>query len=139
MTVKEAHRLDRDSAADVSQGPYAPSPVPKPVIAFFAALRKILGRAEDTRETVRNPPTVDERGTWDIEVLVEPDPTDGGFIAETPDIAGAMAQGETEQEALENLGDAIQGVLAAKIEEHFRAVVVEDMPGGDGRRFSVHI
>jgi len=137
MTVQEAKGSDCRTDEAVDAG-YAPSPVPKPVIAFFAALRKILGRAEDGRETIRNPPNVNERGTWNIEVVVEADTTDGGFVAETPDIPGAMAQGETEEEAVENLIDAIHGIVAAKMEEHFRELDL-DMPTGVARRFSVHL
>ncbi len=134
MPVQETVR----TSSDVSNGEYAPSPVPKPVIALFAALRKVFGRAEDGRETIHNPPTVDERGTWNIEVVVESDAIDGGFVAETPDIPGALAQGETEEEAVENLIDAIHGIVAAKVEEHFRELDL-DMPTGAARRFSVHL
>jgi predicted RNase H-like HicB family nuclease len=101
------------------------SPVPKPVIAFFAALRKILGRPEDERECVREPPTESHIGRWRIRMVVEEDEIDGGFIAEAPDVPGAMAQGDTPREALENLIDAVQGVLAAKMEEQ----IDSDMTG----------
>jgi predicted RNase H-like HicB family nuclease len=134
MPVLETDRASSDAPNDG----YAPSPVPKPVVAFFAVCRKIFGRAEDTRETIRNPPTIRERGTWDMEVLVEADAIDGGFVAETPDIPGAMAQGETEEEAVENLVDAIHGIVAAKVEEHYRELDL-DMPSGVARRFSVHL
>lgn len=137
MTVQEADKTHHRSDKPTSDT-YAPSPVPKPVIAFFAALRKILGGAETRRESIRNPPTFEERGAWDMEVLVEPDTVDGGFVAEAPSIPGAMAQGETVEEALENLVDAIQGIVAAKMEEHFRALDL-DVPVDDVRRFSVHL
>jgi hypothetical protein len=53
------------------------SPITKPVAALFAVVRKILGKAEDKRETIH-------RGAWELCVQVEPDPIDGGFIAECP-------------------------------------------------------
>lgn len=97
------------------------SPVPKPVVAFFAALRKIMGKPECDREVVHEPDAVAHRGAWELRVSVEPDLVDGGFIAECLDVPGAMSQGETEEEALENLVDAVQGVVAAKMEEQFRS------------------
>lgn len=46
------------------------------------------------------------------EVRTERDELDGGWIAECVELPGCMSQGETEAEALENLADAIDGVLA---------------------------
>jgi len=117
--------LEKHQSAETSP---ETSPVPKPVIAFFAALRKIFGRAEDIRETVHEPPTLADTGTWKLQMRVEPDELDGGFIAECVDLPGAMSQGETEAEALENLINAVQGVLAAKMEEHFRTIDFEMGP-----------
>jgi predicted RNase H-like HicB family nuclease len=113
--------------------------VPKPVVAFFGALRKAFGRAEDRRDIIRDPGNVAHRGAWELCIVVEPDPVDGGFVAECPDIPGAMSQGETEREAVENLIDAINTVLEVKIEQHFETVDF-DMPNlsPDGRsKFSI--
>jgi predicted RNase H-like HicB family nuclease len=96
------------------------SPVPKPVVTFFAGLRKIFGKAEAERECIWEPAIVSHEGTWKLRVSVEPDDLDGGFVAECLDVPGAMSQGETEGEALESLIDAVQGVVAVKMEEHFR-------------------
>jgi predicted RNase H-like HicB family nuclease len=70
--------------------------------------------------------------TLQLTVRVEPDELDGGFVAECVDLPGCMSQGETEEEALENLADAIAGVLAiqmqgqvAAIRRHRRAAVHE--------------
>jgi predicted RNase H-like HicB family nuclease len=127
MPVQETRR-------EAHTATYEPSPVPKPVIAFFAACRKILGKAEVKRETLHNPPAVSHRGTWELQICVEPDPIDGGFIAECLDVPGAMSQGETEEEALENVIDAIQGVLAARMEEHFKSIDFEMPPIGTEKR-----
>ena len=51
---------------------------------------------------------------------VEPDDLDGGFIAECVDLPGCMAQGETEAEALDNLADALFGVLEARMESNLQ-------------------
>jgi len=41
---------------------------------------------------------------------------EGGFTAFCPQINGAVSQGETEADALENLADAIEGILAVNAE-----------------------
>ncbi len=125
MTVQE---VDRPQA---QAGPPHPqkSPVPKPVIAFFAVLRRLFGRPEDERDSVYEPDTQAHIGTWNLRLSVTPDEVDGGFVAECLDLPGAMSQGETQAEALENLIDAVQGVVAAKMEENFRAIDTSALPG----------
>jgi predicted RNase H-like HicB family nuclease len=56
-----------------------------------------------------------------LNVVVERDTLDGGFVAHCPAVPGAVSQGETAEEALDNLIDAVQGVVAAKMEERFTA------------------
>ncbi len=124
MTVQEVETPTTNNeitATDCEPTVAASSPVPKAVITFFATMRKIFGRPEDERERRHEPPRISERGTWNLLINVEPDEVDGGFIAETPDVPGAMAQGETEQEAVENLGDAISAIVQAKMDEQFQA------------------
>ena len=53
-------------------------------------------------------------------IVVEPDEVDGGFVAEAPHVPGALAQGETEQEAVENLGDAVSAIAQAQMDEQSR-------------------
>lgn len=57
--------------------------------------------------------------SWDLVQGIDftPDEVDGGFVAECLDVPGAMSQGETPAEALENLIDAVQGVVAAMTDE----------------------
>jgi predicted RNase H-like HicB family nuclease len=52
---------------------------------------------------------------WFFTVRVEQDETDGGFVAECIDVPGAMSQGETVDEALANVADAIACVIAARL------------------------
>jgi predicted RNase H-like HicB family nuclease len=125
MTVQE---LDRPQTQVGAPSP-PKSPVPKPVITFFAMLRRLFGRPEDERDCVYEAPTQSHIGTWNLRVSVTPDEIDGGFIAECLDVPGAMSQGETAAEALENLIDAVQGVVAAKMEENFRAIDTGAQPG----------
>lgn len=134
----EAPSMEPRSEPRLSGPAGGPSPVPKPVVAFFAALRKILGKAEDEREVVHEvvhePDAVAHRGAWNLRVAVEPDTVDGGFVAECIDVPGAASQGETEEEALENLIDAVQGVVAIGMEQHFRALDLNMPPREAGAR-----
>ena len=41
---------------------------------------------------------------------------EGGFTAVCPEISGAISEGESEAEALENLRDAVAGVLTVNAE-----------------------
>jgi predicted RNase H-like HicB family nuclease len=122
MSTQEMERLMSREGVNAK---YAPSPVPRPVVTFFAILRQLFGKAEVERETTYSPPKVSHAGTWDLCVSVEPDELDGGFIAECIDVPGAMAQGETEEEALRSLIDAVQAVIAAKMEERFDEVKLQ--------------
>src|SRR4051812_34678618 len=52
----------------------------------------------------------------DYPVNLEPD-DNGTFLAEIPDVPGAVSFGATEAEALENVGDALATVLSALISD----------------------
>jgi predicted RNase H-like HicB family nuclease len=138
MTVQEAETPTTAASPDLHEATTAAhesTPGSKAGFALFATLRRIFNRPEDHRETVGKPPKVADKGTWDLCITVEPDELDGGFIAETPDVPGAVAQGETEHEALENLGDAILSIVEARMEEQFRRVDLDD--DGGARSFRV--
>lgn len=49
-------------------------------------------------------------------VLIEQD-EDGGFVAEVPALPGCVSQGETRQEAVANIREAIAGYLES-LEDH---------------------
>ncbi len=42
------------------------------------------------------------------QVIVYPDVEDGGFVAEVPSLPGCVSQGETRDEAIDNVRDAIE-------------------------------
>lgn len=44
-------------------------------------------------------------------VIVRGDPEDGGYVVSCPAIPGCHSQGETVEEALENIKDAISGCI----------------------------
>jgi hypothetical protein len=56
--------------------------------------------------------TPEGSGMGEDRTTTERDELDGGWIAVSVDLPGCMSQGETEAEALENLADAVDGVLA---------------------------
>ncbi len=41
------------------------------------------------------------------QVVLFPDPEDGGWVVEVPSLPGCISQGETKEEALANVRDAI--------------------------------
>ncbi|MBI5561381.1 MAG: type II toxin-antitoxin system HicB family antitoxin [Deltaproteobacteria bacterium] len=45
-------------------------------------------------------------------VIITPD-ADGGFVAECPSLPGCMSEGETREETIENIREAIRGYIAA--------------------------
>ncbi|RLC78154.1 MAG: hypothetical protein DRI81_07335 [Chloroflexi bacterium] len=50
-------------------------------------------------------------------VVIEPDEDEGGYIVHCPTLKGCWSQGETVDEALANITDAIIGCLAVRVEE----------------------
>jgi predicted RNase H-like HicB family nuclease len=44
-------------------------------------------------------------------VILTPDEEDGGYVAECPAIPGCVSEGETVEEALANIREAIEGCL----------------------------
>ncbi|MHB1287225.1 MAG: type II toxin-antitoxin system HicB family antitoxin [Leptospirales bacterium] len=43
---------------------------------------------------------------------------DGFWVTECPSLPGCVSQGETKEEALANIREAIQGYIAALIQDH---------------------
>jgi predicted RNase H-like HicB family nuclease len=65
------------------------------------------------------------RSQMSFNVSIEKDELDGGYVAECIELPGCMSQGETEEEALENIVDAITAVLEAKMQRHLQASAFE--------------
>lgn len=53
------------------------------------------------------------RGMAEYHVVLEEQP-EGGFTVQCVEVPGAISQGETEDEALENIKDAIRGILEVR-------------------------
>jgi len=96
--------------------------MPAPVAAFRARVRGILRRFESERRD-----THDEfMSRWTLTIRTQPDELDGGFTAWVVELPGCVSDGETEKDALSNLAEAIQGVLAAELETSEPRIEVED-------------
>ena len=60
-----------------------------------------------------------------IPVILTPDDEDGGFVIESPTMPGCVSQGETVEEALANVRDAIEGWVQVQ-REHGHPVYFEE-------------
>lgn len=47
------------------------------------------------------------------QVILYPDSEDGGWVAEVPSLPGCVSQGETKEEAIRNVRDAIDSWISA--------------------------
>ncbi len=87
------------------------------------AVRKVLRKFESHRDDVR------EEAAFEFRVKLERDELDGGWVATCLDLPGCVSQGETPREALENLTDAIGGVLTVRMQAHLPTVLLENTNG----------
>ena len=71
-----------------------------------SAIRRIVHGFETERG--------DTHAEWTLTVRVGPDTLDGGWVAECLELPGCFSQGETREEALSNLSDAIAGVISLR-------------------------
>lgn len=97
------------------------------------ALRKVLRRFENER--IDDPPT----SIWNFTVELEEDELDGGWIASVPELPGCMSQGETEAEAMENLADAVGGVVQARMTASLYRESAKNHPSAGRHRHHVAI
>jgi predicted RNase H-like HicB family nuclease len=51
-------------------------------------------------------------------VILTPDPEDGGYTAECPAIPGCISEGDTVEESLNNIKEAIEGCLETLAAQH---------------------
>ena len=83
-----------------------------------SAVRRVVRRFEIERG--------DSHAKWTLTVRVGPDTLDGGWVAECPELPGCFSQGETREEALSNLSDAIAGVISLRLEQQLSATPDSD-------------
>ena len=77
----------------------------------LAAIRRIFRSFEGEQS--------DDHSMWTLTIRVREDPLDGGWVAECVDLPGCFSQGETKEEALYNLSDAIAGIVSLRLDQHF--------------------
>ena len=80
-----------------------------------------------------------QRSTWELTVEVSEDELDGGWVATCLELPGCMSQGETVQEAVENLTDAITGVLRVKLVEEFRTSTPTEKHNSTPLRYKIAV
>jgi predicted RNase H-like HicB family nuclease len=56
-----------------------------------------------------------------LHVRIKPDPMDGGFVASCKELPGCWSEGETYEEAFQNIAEAIVAIL--QVESQDRAAV----------------
>jgi predicted RNase H-like HicB family nuclease len=81
----------------------------------------------------------DDPGTasFQFRVLLERDDLDGGWVATCLDLPGCVSQGETDKEAVENLADAIGGVLTVRMQDHLPEVLRKRTAGDSDGTYQV--
>lgn len=87
---------------------------------LLGILRRIFLRFESERD--------DDHASWTLTMRVREDALDGGWVAECPELPGCFAQGDTRDEALYNLSDAIAGIVSLRMEQALSAT----SPDSDG-------
>lgn len=100
-------------------------PLPAVVHSVISTVRRLLG-AEHDHVAIEGSEHVGH--VWNLTVKVVEDDLDGGFVAECAELPGCVAQGETAEEALENLADAAADVIAARMQAHVEAHELVELP-----------
>jgi predicted RNase H-like HicB family nuclease len=80
-------------------------------------IRRIVRLFESERD--------DDHAIWTLTVRVREDALDGGWVAECLDLPGCFSQGDTREEALDNLSDAIGGIISLRMEQQLSATPSE--------------
>ena len=115
-------------------------PAPGFFYRIIGLFRKELG-AEDEQVVRDCDDGVEFASRWKLHVSVEEDDLDGGWIAKCTNLPGCMSQGETKEEALEHLNDAIGAVVSARLNSHIAAHEYKTVKGphGDTVEFEIPV
>jgi predicted RNase H-like HicB family nuclease len=68
---------------------------------------------------------------------VREDTLDGGWVAECPELPGAFSQGETRDEALRNLSDAVAGIISLRMEQQLSDTTPDGADGAEEVKIAV--
>jgi predicted RNase H-like HicB family nuclease len=116
------------------QKPSSSFPGGEHILRFVRAMREAVRTAHLEWQGITREPMQDTiKGKIMFTVRVEADEIDGGYVAECLDLPGCMSQGDTEREAIENLVEAIMGVLEARMQRNL-AEQLQGEPAPDEHR-----
>jgi predicted RNase H-like HicB family nuclease len=110
--------------------------VPKAAARVIAALSAAAGDALQRVAMRYGEGGSTVASTFEFTIKVEPDQLDGGFIAECVELPGCMSEGETEEEALDNIANAITSILEIRVQDQLRSPESK-RPGVRDRKISV--
>lgn len=84
-------------------------------LVFSIAIGEFIGELQGEIKRFASKRTVPVRvDDFEYQVVLDPDLEEGGYVVECPSIPGCMSQGETEEEALEMIADAIRACLTVR-------------------------
>ena len=96
---------------------------------FLAAFR----RATHSFETERT----ETSSCFEFTIDVRPDELDGGFVAEVISMPGVMSEGETREEAIDNVIEAWAEVVATRLAQQSRERPADATTGTETVRLAV--
>jgi len=96
---------------------------------FLSSFRRAAHSFESERS--------DKASSFELLVDVRRDDLDGGYVAEVVDMPGVMSQGDTEEEALENVVEAWSEVVTARLARQFTERSSMDSGGVETVRYGV--
>jgi len=95
------------------------------------SIRKAAGRGSHVAPTHWDEESKELHAEIEFKISIVEDEVDGGYVVECLNLPGCMSQGETIKEAVDNIGEAIAGVLAARFERNLRAQEAAREAGSD--------
>jgi predicted RNase H-like HicB family nuclease len=81
------------------------------LLDFWRPLREAITSFGSLRKSTASRVTA----TWSIDLVVENDELDGGYVIHSPQLKGCWAQGESLEEARTNFSDALDAWFAAQL------------------------
>jgi antitoxin HicB len=114
---------------ELQKWPHSPSPLRarERLLRGVHALRVAARTAAIEWKSVERQPDADTISTKvSFRIEVEEDTLDGGYVATCLDLPGCFSEGETEDEAVSNLVEAISGVMEARMQRHLRKRPLHD-------------
>lgn len=76
---------------------------------LLSKIRKTLMRFEDER--------TETSSRFNFTIMVEPDELDGGYVAYMPGFQGCVGEGDTVEDALTNIMDALREIMIESLTE----------------------